>query len=110
VPLRIINVRLVGGGSTFTQDKQRPRIIGELDLEEYCAMKRVFLALSASSAFVRGAIASANALEVHVRSGRGLCCPASLHYYDYYGDCRVVITHPVNRWGEDVTVRRRICD
>jgi hypothetical protein len=24
-------------------------------------------------------------------------------------DCRVVETHTTNRWGDDVTVRRRIC-
>jgi hypothetical protein len=24
-------------------------------------------------------------------------------------DCRVIETHSTNRWGEDVTVRRRVC-
>jgi hypothetical protein len=24
-------------------------------------------------------------------------------------DCRVIETHTTNRWGEDVTVRRRVC-
>jgi hypothetical protein len=24
-------------------------------------------------------------------------------------DCRVVETHATNRWGDDVTVRRRVC-
>jgi hypothetical protein len=24
-------------------------------------------------------------------------------------DCRVIETHTTNRWGDDVTVRRRIC-
>ena len=24
-------------------------------------------------------------------------------------DCRVVETHTTNRWGDDVTIRRRIC-
>ncbi len=28
---------------------------------------------------------------------------------EFRGDCRVVETHTTNRWGEDVTVRRRIC-
>ena len=72
-------------------------------------MKRLLLAVSASSALVLGAIASANALEIHVGPG-GVYVAPHRHYYDYYGDCRVVITHRVNRWGEDVTVRRRICD
>ncbi len=26
------------------------------------------------------------------------------------GDCRVVETHTTNRWGDDVTIRRRVCD
>jgi hypothetical protein len=30
-------------------------------------------------------------------------------HYDR-GECRTIIDHRVNRWGEDVTVRRRICD
>ena len=30
-------------------------------------------------------------------------------YYDR-GECRTIIDHHTNRWGEDVTVRRRICD
>ncbi len=30
--------------------------------------------------------------------------------YDRYGRCRVVIDRRTNRFGEDVTVRRRICD
>jgi hypothetical protein len=25
-------------------------------------------------------------------------------------DCRFVETHTTNRWGDDVTVRRRVCD
>ena len=32
------------------------------------------------------------------------------NYYNSYSGCRVVITHHTNRFGEDVTVRRRICD
>jgi hypothetical protein len=27
-----------------------------------------------------------------------------------YGRCRIVITHRTNRFGEEVEVRRRICD
>ncbi len=26
------------------------------------------------------------------------------------GDCRTIVTHRTNRWGDDVTVRRRVCD
>lgn len=28
---------------------------------------------------------------------------------EFRGNCRVVETHTVNRWGTDVTVRTRIC-
>ncbi len=28
---------------------------------------------------------------------------------EFRGDCRVVVTHTVNRWGDDVTVRTRVC-
>ena len=30
--------------------------------------------------------------------------------YAYRRDCRVVVRQHINRWGERVTVRRRICD
>ncbi len=26
------------------------------------------------------------------------------------GECRTIIDHRTNRWGDDVTVRRRVCD
>jgi hypothetical protein len=28
---------------------------------------------------------------------------------DFRGNCRVVETHTINRWGDDVTVRTRVC-
>jgi hypothetical protein len=30
--------------------------------------------------------------------------------YAYEPECRVIVRHRLNRWGEVVTVRRRICD
>ena len=32
------------------------------------------------------------------------------HIYAYGPECRVVIRHHITRWGDRVTVRRRICD
>jgi hypothetical protein len=32
------------------------------------------------------------------------------HIYGYEPECRVVIRHHITRWGDRVTVRRRICD
>jgi hypothetical protein len=29
--------------------------------------------------------------------------------HDRAADCRVIETHTTNRWGDDVTVRRRVC-
>ncbi len=31
------------------------------------------------------------------------------HTYDR-GDCRIIIDHHTNRWGDRVTERRRVCD
>jgi hypothetical protein len=31
------------------------------------------------------------------------------HYRDRYRDCRTVVRHTVNRYGERVTVRKRVC-
>ena len=31
------------------------------------------------------------------------------HRYDR-AQCRTIIDHRTNRWGDDVTVRRRVCD
>jgi hypothetical protein len=73
-------------------------------------MKRTLIAACASSLLILGTIASANALDVQLGPGGVYVGPHRHHYYDYAGDCRVVVTHHTNRFGEDVTVRRRICD
>lgn len=71
-------------------------------------MKRVLLAFSALTALTVGSIATASAQEIHVGPG-GVFFGPHRHYYDY-GNCRTVITHRTNEWGNDVTIRRRICD
>jgi hypothetical protein len=30
--------------------------------------------------------------------------------YAYEPECRIIIRHHINRWGERITVRRRICE
>jgi hypothetical protein len=81
-------------------------------------MKRYLLALTASVALAAGAATAAKAVELDVGPGGVRVGPG---YHDrYYRDrdayayrregCRVVIDHHTNRYGEDVTVRRRICD
>jgi hypothetical protein len=76
-------------------------------------MKRILLALSAVAALMAGSAGAASALEFGVGpNGVGVDVGPRYHrhFYDYDGGCRVVISHHINRWGNDVTVRRRICD
>jgi hypothetical protein len=79
-------------------------------------MKRSILALAAVLTLTAGAVAPARALEFDVGPG-GVYVGPHPHRYGYYGhdndyyrDCRVVVDHRINRFGEDVIVRRRICD
>lgn len=75
-------------------------------------MKRILLALSTIAALATGSVVAANAVELNVGPGGVDVGPGyhHHHYYDSDGDCRVIITHHTNRWGNDVTVRRRVCD
>jgi hypothetical protein len=80
-------------------------------------MRRSILALAAVLTLAAGATTSAKAVEFDVGPGGVYVGPHRYHdhtygRYDYYrgGGCRVVIDHHTNRYGEDVTVRRRICD
>jgi hypothetical protein len=78
-------------------------------------MKRFILALAALVTLSAGAVTAANAVEFGVGPNGVYVGPDRDRYYDEryynnYGNCRVVITHRTNRFGEDVVVRRRICD
>jgi len=57
-----------------------------------------------------GTLTAANAVEFNVGPG-GVHVGPGYHRYDHdYGNnCRTVIDHHTNRFGEDVTVRRHIC-
>jgi hypothetical protein len=66
-----------------------------------------------------GTVTAASAIEFDVGPGGVRVGPGyRYHDHDYgyrYGDrydhgCRVVIDRHTNRYGEDVTVRRRVCD
>ena len=53
---------------------------------------------------------SAQAVEFDVGPG-GVRIERGHHYRAYdRSDCRLIITHRTNRFGDDVTVRRRVCD
>jgi hypothetical protein len=76
-------------------------------------MKRYMLAFAALVTLTAGTVVTANALDVGI-GPNGVYVGPNRHH-DYYnesgnGNCRVVITHRTNRFGEDVEVRRRICD
>ncbi|MEZ2141327.1 hypothetical protein AAE026_03295 [Bradyrhizobium sp. DN5] len=76
-------------------------------------MKRTILALAAVAALAAGAVTTANAVEFGIGPGGVYVGPD--RYYrdygnDYYGACRTIVEHRINRFGEDVVVRRRICD
>jgi hypothetical protein len=78
-------------------------------------MKRCIISLAALLTLTAGAVTTANAVEFGVGPNGVYVGPDRYrHYNEYYGgdygSCRVVITHRTNRFGEDVVVRRRICD
>ena len=78
-------------------------------------MKRIILALAALVTLSAGAVTTANAVEFGVGPNGVYVGPDRDRYYherydNNYGNCRVVITHRTNRFGEDVEVRRRVCD
>jgi hypothetical protein len=76
-------------------------------------IKRYVLALAALVTLGAGAVTSAKAVEFDVGPGGVYVGPDRYRDYDrdrYDRGCRVVVEHRTNRFGEDVTVRRRICD
>jgi hypothetical protein len=76
-------------------------------------MKRTMLMLAALVTLTAGAVTTANAVEFGVGPGGVYVGPDRYerHYGEgYYGGCRTIIDHRTNRFGEDVVVRRRVCD
>ena len=76
-------------------------------------MKRMMLAFAAAVTLAAGAVTTANAVEFGVGPGGVYVGPDrhDRHYRDeYYGGCRIIVEHRINRFGEDVEVRRRVCD
>ena len=74
-------------------------------------MKRYMLAFAALVTLTAGTAVTANALDVGIGPNGVYVGPNRHHdYYNESENCRVVITHRTNRFGEDVEVRRRICD
>jgi len=76
-------------------------------------MKRMMFTLAAVVALAAGAVTTANAVEFGVGPDGVYAGPD--RYYrnygdEYYGGCRTIVDHRINRFGEDVVIRRRICD
>src|SRR5262249_9573494 len=73
-------------------------------------MKRGFLALAAFAMLTAGAVTTANAIEFGVGPNGAYVGPDRGYYRDYGRDCRTIIVHRTNQYGEDVEIRKRICD
>ena len=75
-------------------------------------MKQSILALAAFVMMTAGAMSAANAVEFGVGPGGVYVGPDRYYrpYGAYYGGCRTIIDHRINRFGEEVVVRRRVCD
>ncbi|MEK9281578.1 MULTISPECIES: hypothetical protein [unclassified Bradyrhizobium] len=75
-------------------------------------MKTFILTVTTLLMLAAGTMTAANAVEFGVGPGGVYVGPDRYHYYDrdYGSDCRTIISHRTNRFGEDVVVRRRVCD
>jgi len=78
-------------------------------------MRRLILTLAALGTLTAAAATTAQAVEFGVGPDGVYVGPDRYRHHEYYRegydrDCRVVIDHRTNRYGEDVTVRRRVCD
>jgi hypothetical protein len=121
VAMHRVAVPHFGESGTYPHPERFPRSLSEKEVP----MKRFILALAALVTLTAGAVTTANAVEFGVGPNGVYVSPDPngvyvgpdryRHYHEYsneeYGrNCRVVITHRTNRFGEDVEVRRHICD
>ncbi len=80
-------------------------------------MKRIAIAGAVLGTVFLGSLGAANALEFNVGPG-GVYVGPNYHWrhhewrgdYAYAPGCRTIVTNRINRFGEQVTVRRKICD
>jgi hypothetical protein len=68
-------------------------------------MKRTLIALAALAMLTAGSVMAANAQDIHIGPGGVGIGP----HHDR-GNCRTIITHRTDAMGNDVTVRRHVCD
>jgi hypothetical protein len=76
-------------------------------------MKRIALAMLVLGMAIAGGTGAANAASFGVYVGPDHPYWRHHHWrgvYAYEPECHVIVRHHINRFGERVTVRRRICD
>jgi hypothetical protein len=80
-------------------------------------MKQCITTFAALVALAAGTVTTASAVEFGVGPDGVYVGPDRYEQHRYYRDdrddyagCRTIVTHRTNRFGEDVTVRRRVCD
>jgi hypothetical protein len=81
-------------------------------------MKRIILTMSAAGLAIAAAAVSGVAGAKEAGTSMTLSARHYHHWHhrhhhrgwwNHYAGCRIVIRHRINRWGERVVVRRRIC-
>ena len=65
--------------------------------------------LGAAALFAMAGTTAVQAVDVDVGPG-GIHVGRDHYRYHDRDRCRMIITHRTNRFGDDVTVRRRVCD
>jgi hypothetical protein len=76
-------------------------------------MRQTALAAAVLAITALGSIGAAQAFDVDVGPRGVYVGPGHHHWrgdYGYAGHCRVIERDQINRYGEHVSVRRRICD
>jgi hypothetical protein len=87
-----------------------PAFCGSDDSNQEVIMRRIVIAAAIAASAAIGLVGTASAQGVEVDVGRGGVHIGERHRaYGYERGCRVIVTHRVNRFGERVTVRRRVC-
>jgi hypothetical protein len=78
-------------------------------------MKRIAIAAAVLTTVAFGSLGAAQAIEFNIGPG-GVHIGDRDHWrhgyraYGYGEDCRVIVRREVNRFGDSVTTRRRVCD
>ena len=110
-------------GRTLGNNLRRARVSLTGNPNQEVTMKRIAITAAVLAATAFSAIGTAAAQGVEMDVGRGGVFVGERHDHDRFfrhrhfretfgfgGECRVVVRTHINRFGERVSVRRRICD